>query len=61
MDGHQLGSFETRVMLLEDESKQAEELGGRITIAFVLDIPQSCVYIAKVEFEGCYLRSERSK
>jgi len=51
MIGHQLGSFETRVMLLEDESKQAEELGRRITI----DIPQSGVYIAKVVFEGCYL------
>jgi len=55
MIGHQLGSFETRVMLLEDESKRVEELGGRITIAFVLDIPQSGVYIAKVVFEGCYL------
>jgi hypothetical protein len=38
-------------MLLEDESKRVEELGGRITIAFVLDIPQSGVYIAKVVFE----------
>jgi len=51
MVGHQLGSFETRVMLLEDESKRVEELGGRIMIAFVLDIPQSGVYIAKVVFD----------
>jgi len=29
MSGHQLGSFETRVMLLEGGSEQAGELGGR--------------------------------
>jgi len=60
MIGHQLGSFETRVMLLEDESKRVGELGGRITIAFMLDILQSGVYIAEVGFEGCYL-IDRSK
>jgi hypothetical protein len=54
MIGHQVGSLET-IILLEDESEWVEELGGCITIAFVLDIPQSGVYIAKVVFEGCYL------
>jgi hypothetical protein len=53
MNGHQLGSFETRVILLEDGSERAGELGGRITIAFVFDIPQSsAAYIAKLRFEG---------
>jgi hypothetical protein len=55
MIGHQLGSFETRVILLEDKSERVGELCVRITIAFVLDIPQSSVYIAEVGFEGRYL------
>jgi hypothetical protein len=52
MSGHQLGSFEITVMLLEDGSERVGELGGSITIAFVLDIPQSSAYFAKVRFEG---------
>jgi len=40
MIGHQLGSFETIVILLEIESERAGELGGRIKvmITFVLNI-----------------------
>lgn len=51
MTGHQLESFETRTILLEDENKRTGELGGRMTIAFVLDIPPFSTYITKVTFE----------
>jgi hypothetical protein len=51
MVGHQEGSLET-IILLEDESERVGELGGCITIASVLDIPQSGVYIAEVIFQG---------
>jgi hypothetical protein len=45
MNGHQKESSEIMVMLLEDGSKRVGELGGGITIAFVLDIPPSSTYI----------------
>lgn len=52
MNGHQLGSFETTVILLEDGCERAGELSERITIAFVLDIPPVSTYIAEVRFEA---------
>jgi hypothetical protein len=40
--------------ILEDRSEREGELDGRMTIAFVLDIPQSSAWIAKVRFEECH-------
>jgi hypothetical protein len=59
MNGHQLGSFETRVILLKDRTERVGELGGLVTIAFVLDIPQSRAYIAQATPEGGYLIDQR--